>query len=404
VKLLDLTEFYSPQGGGVRTYLAAKAHWCATQPDLEHIIVVTSDRDGVEQWSASRVHLIAGPPVLVNPGYHFLVGAARLAAILRREAPDVIELGSLYLAPWLLRRALQDRRPLVTAFYHEDTRAIYKGHAFAWAPSPLKWALDRLVARYLKAALARVDLALAATPRGGAALAALGVRDTAVVPLGVDTALFHPARRDPAWKHEVGAPADQPVALYVGRLSSGKCLGVVLNALPEVHRSTGLSLVVIGAGHERRSLERWARAHPGLLHVAPYEADRARLARAYASADLCIAPGPYETFGLAALEAMASGVPLVGVRSGAIGDLLAGADWGEAYRAGDARDCARALRDILGALPGRGARARAVALERYGWDRTFSALVERYRELVQSRPRPPRASNAPPSTAPRISV
>jgi alpha-1,6-mannosyltransferase len=403
VKLLDITEFYSPQGGGVRTYLAAKARWLGMQPDIEHVMVLSAGADGLEQWGRTRVHLVRGPSVPASPGYHFLLSARKLAAILERERPDVVELGSLYLAPWLVRRAARGRGARLVAFLHEDTRAIYTGHALGWAPRAVRSLAGRLVARYLTAALRDCDLAVAATAAGARTLGSLGVAETAIVPLGVDTALFRPDARDLTWKSTVGASPEQPVALYVGRLSTGKCLRVVLAALPQVHAATGLRLVLIGEGHQRRWIERWGRAHPGMLSVLPYEPDRRRLARAYASADLCIAPGPYETFGLAAVEAMASGLPVVGVGAGAIGELLQGADWGVTYRAGDPGDCARAVRAMLAAGPEARARARAVALERYGWDRTFTELVRLYARLVHNPPNP-RASRIAPRPAPSVTV
>jgi alpha-1,6-mannosyltransferase len=137
----------------------------------------------------------------------------------------------------------------------------------------------------------------------------------------------------------------------------------------------------------------------------PFEGDRERLARAYAIADLFFAPCPYETFGLAALEAMASGVPVVGVAAGGIGRLLFGADWRRTYRVGDAAACARALLE-LAALDLRhlGARARAAAVASYGWGRTFTELVGLYRRLLGEAPSTARARGTPTSSAPRISV
>jgi len=367
VKLLDVTEFYSPQGGGVRTYLAEKARWLAPRHDVQHVIVVPSNRTAVDQWERSRAYLVRGPAVPASPGYHFLVAARSVADIVRREQPDVIEVGSPYFAPWLARRAARGTRARLVAFVHENPR-LYAGRAAG------------LVARYLRAAHSGFDLAVAA---GADNLVGLGVPRTAVVPLGVDTALFHPARRDPGWKPEIGAAAEQSVALYVGRLSAEKGLNLVLDALPALHAVTRVRLVLIGEGHLRRRLERAARRRPAMLTVLPFEPDRARLARAYASADLFVAPCPYETFGLAALEAMASGLPVVGVGAAGIGRLLERADWGRTYRVGDAGDCARALRELLALdLRAAGRRARAVAVERYGWDRTFSDLLALYEELV----------------------
>ncbi len=367
MKLLDVTEFYSPQGGGVRTYLAEKARWLAPRHDVQHVIVVPSNRTAVDQWERSRAYLVRGPAVPASPGYHFLVAARSVADIVRREQPDVIEVGSPYFAPWLARRAARGTRARLVAFVHENPR-LYAGRAAG------------LVARYLRAAHSGFDLAVAA---GADNLVGLGVPRTAVVPLGVDTALFHPARRDPGWKPEIGAAAEQSVALYVGRLSAEKGLNLVLDALPALHAVTRVRLVLIGEGHLRRRLERAARRRPEMLTVLPFEPDRARLARAYASADLFVAPCPYETFGLAALESMASGLPVVGVGAAGIGRLLGHADWGRTYRVGDAGDCARALRELLALdLRAAGRRARAVAVERYGWDRTFSDLLALYEELV----------------------
>ena len=391
MKLLDVTEFYSPQGGGVRTYLAEKARWLAPRHDVQHVIVVPSNRTAVVQWERSRAYLVRGPAVPASPGYHFLVAARSLAAIVRREQPDVIEVGSPYFAPWLARRAARGTPARLVAFVHENPR-LYAGRAAG------------LVARYLRAAHSGFDLAVAA---GADNLVGLGVPRTAVVPLGVDTDLFHPARRDPAWKQEIGAPAEQPVALYVGRLSAEKGLNLIVEALPALHAVTRVRLVLIGEGHLRRRLERAARRRPEMLTVLPFEPDRALLARAYASADLFVAPCPFETFGLAALEAMASGLPVVGVGAAGIGRLLEHADWGRTYRVGDAGDCARAMRELLTLdLPAAGRRARAVAVERYGWDRTFAELLALYEDVVARRPPPSvvPANSSAPSPAGSISV
>ncbi len=405
MKVLDITEFYSPRDGGVRTYLTEKTRWLATHPEIEHVAVVSSDRDAVERWNSSRVYRVRGPRVPATPGYHFLLSRRKVAAIIQSERPDVIEIGSLYLAPWLVRGAVQGLKTRLVGFLHEDARAMYIGHALGWAPEFVKSLADRLLVRYLTAAHRGFDLAIAATEEGRDTLASAGVRNTAVVPLGVDTELFHPARRDPGWQAEVGASPEQPVALYVGRLSTEKGLSPVLDALPALHEATGLLLVLIGEGHQRRRLERLADERPEMLRVLAFEPDRERLARAYASADLFIAPCPCETFGLAAIEAMASGLPVVGVGAAGIGRLLDGADWGRTYRVGEARDCACAVREVLAANRREaGLKARAAVVQRYSWDRTFSELLALYRRLLQERASQLRANRTPPSPAPSMRV
>ncbi|MDH4046105.1 MAG: glycosyltransferase, partial [Gemmatimonadota bacterium] len=113
LKVLDLTEFFSPLGGGVRTYLSAKARWFAGREDHSHVLVVPGARDAKREWLGSTRYEIGGPPAPASPGYHILTGWGRLRRILERERPDVVELGSIYLAPWFLRQAMR-RTPIPT--------------------------------------------------------------------------------------------------------------------------------------------------------------------------------------------------------------------------------------------------------------------------------------------------
>jgi alpha-1,6-mannosyltransferase len=397
VKLLDVTEFYSPSGGGVRTYLVEKCRWLAQHSDWEHSVVVPGESEAEMRWARSKVHVLRGPRVPASPGYHFLVARRKLREIVQREQPDVIEVGSPYLAPWLARRAARGTAARLVAFVHENPR-LYASRLPWFVRGPL----DALLAAYLRAAHTGFDLAVAA---GAENLAGFGVSRMAVVPLGVDAELFHPERRDLMWKRDIGVAPDQRVVLYVGRLSAEKGLTVPLAALEEIHRATGARLVLIGEGHLRPSLERAARATPEMLSVLPFESDRARLARAYASADAFLAPCPSETFGIAAVEAAASGLPVAGVAAAGIGRLLAGADWARTYRAGDVADCARAVIQVLSldrASPGQ--RARAAVATRYSWDCTFTELLGSYGALTARRDAAARASSSAPRPAPRISV
>ncbi len=383
MNLLDVTEFYSPLGGGVRTYLAAKARWIAARPEIEHAVVVSSERDRLETVGRTRIYHVRGPAVPGSPGYHFLLGGGRLAHVVAQERPDVIEIGSPFLAPWLTRRAVRraspPHNPLLVGFFHSDERTVWLNHVLRRAPASLREIADALLTRYLRSVhrLYHATVVTSATAR--ASLQAIGCGDSHLVPLGTDVDVFRPERRDPAWRREVGAPDDAVVALYVGRLSTEKNLDVVVRALPDLARHR-VYVLLMGEGHQRDRLVALAAEHPDWLRVLPFEPDRERLARAYASADLCLAPGPYETFGLAAIEAMASGLPVVGASAGGIGELLREAPGAKTFEADDPADLVRAVSRLT--FHDSRLAVRNWVVTRYSWDRTFDALFGLYRGLL----------------------
>lgn len=361
------------------TYLRAKARWCAARDDVTHVIVAPARGDAEREWHGSRLYLISGLPAPASPGYHLLLNASRLREILRRERPDVIELGSIYLAPWALRVAGRGLSiPTVGVFHMDLAGAVLRTLARNW-PRAARRVLRGSITAYLRAAYARCRVVVGASEAALRAMADAGLAERRLVPFGVDLETFGPDACDPAWKAEVGA-VGRPVALFVGRLTAEKNLPDVIAALPDLHARFGLKVVLIGDGGWRTGLQALAARHPERLAVLPYEPDRSRLARAYASADLYLAPSPHETFGLSALEATACGLPIVGAAAGALDERLAGASWARTVPPGDPRAWSGAVADLL-AMDRATVRAAArVAASPYGWDRTFGALLEVYRE------------------------
>jgi glycosyltransferase involved in cell wall biosynthesis len=127
-------------------------------------------------------------------------------------------------------------------------------------------------------------------------LTRLGFRNTVIWSRGVDTALFHPARRN-----EGGPdfPYPRPVFLYVGRVAIEKNIEQFLKLdLPGTK-------IVVGDGPSRKAL---AQAYPRVIFAGPKEGEE--LARFYASADCFVFPSRTDTFGLVLLEALASGTPV----------------------------------------------------------------------------------------------
>ena len=146
----------------------------------------------------------------------------------------------------------------------------------------------------------------------------------AVVPCGVDTALFTPGDAGAA-RAALGL-GDGPVVLYVGRLAPIKGLGTLLDALAVLRaRGRRLRLLVVGGdadepanGHEADLRARAASLGLGdaVRFVGPQAQERLR--DYYVAADATVLPSYYESFGMVALEAMACGTPVIATRVGGL--------------------------------------------------------------------------------------
>jgi len=329
----------------------------------------------------TTVHTIAGPPAPGSPGYYVLWNAASVGRIIAEERPDVIELGSVYTAPWLLRLVLRGHPVPVIGFVHMDLPGAVERQLTRfrdWVAEPI----DTATTAYMRLAYARCNALVVTSNAARAALLRAGLPEPHVVPMGIDLERFHPDLHDPSWRTEIGVHEARPVGLYVGRLAGEKDLEVLVDALPELHRRTGMTVAFVGDGRLRPRLEALERQQPQLLRVLGFEGNRDRLARAYASADLCFAPCPHETFGLAALEAAACGAPVVGAGCGAVGELLEGSEWGQTFTPGDPASLVDAAVEILARDRDTVTREARLTAEAYTWDRTFTRLFEIYRSLV----------------------
>jgi glycosyltransferase involved in cell wall biosynthesis len=162
--------------------------------------------------------------------------------------------------------------------------------------------LDRRLTRHLE----RVTLALGSY--AGAPDARYDGCDSGVsLRRGLDRELFRPERRDRGWfERRFGLPSDHLVAMYAGKLNTGKNVPLLVPVIEQV-RAAGVPvhLLCAGAGAERAALE----AALGAALTCAGQLDQAELARAYASADLFLFPSVIDETGNAALEALGSGLP-----------------------------------------------------------------------------------------------
>ena len=217
--------------------------------------------------------------------------------------------------------------------------------------------LARRRPRLVHALLRRASAVICVSETVAAALRSAGV-DVVVIPNGV---------RVPA---EVGASAEPPEVLYVGRLSPEKNVDTLVEAVGD------LNLVVAGDGPLRERV-------PNALGAVPH----AEVERLLERASVVVAPCEREGFGLAAAEAMAFGRPVVAAAGGALLELVADGETGLLVQPRDAAALREAVERLLGDRELRerlGRAARERARERFGWDGVIERTLEVYRRAVDA--------------------
>lgn len=191
-----------------------------------------------------------------------------------------------------------------------------------------------------------------------------------IFPRGLDTQLFHPTRRNPAFFEKFGSKNGQVRLLYVGRVSKEKDLDLLAEAYRRL-RAEGLSIQLCVVGHGPYSKE-FSESLPEALFTGYLKGEE--LAGAYASADIFVFPSTTDTFGNVIIEAQASGVPVIVSDSGGPKELVTHKANGLITRSHNVEDFTGAIRALVtnGALRERMANASRDSVTDRSWPRAFA--------------------------------
>ena len=359
--LVDITMFYAAEGGGVSTYLNAKASWLRRRSRVRHTIL--SPNVASHAGSPALVHV---PGILVPgiTGYRMPMPVGAAARILQRMRPDLIEAGDAGPAAWSALRVKRRLGVPALAYYHSDMARL--------AQARLGGLAMRATRRYLAQLYCQFDMVLAPSRLMTQQLGGMGIEGALHQPLGIDSSVFAPHWRSGALRAQLQLPPDARLLVYAGRFTAEKKLAVLTAAVAKLGRPYHLLLVGGGA------------ALPRCRHasVLPFMRDQRMLARVLASCDVLVHPGDCETFGLIVLEAMACGLPVVATIGGAVAELvddstgvLVAPNCADSLAAGIAALYERDL-DVLGRA------ARSKACELYDWNTIMPQLMRRYASLL----------------------
>lgn len=374
MRILQLANFYHASSGGLRTAIDAfAAGYVAAGHEV--FLIVPGRRRGVAVIDGKTVVCLRSPRVPQSGGYRTVIDHRAVGELIDRIRPDVIELSD---RTTLARMAVNHpRRPPIVLYSHERLDLALGRRAPGLDAT-------RLIDAWTRRLLARVDLSVCASQYAADELDRLATVPSRRVPLGVDLELFRAriagdgaAPGEPTW-----SPGSHPRAVYVGRLSPEKHPVDAIGAVERLVRSGRLTeLLVVGDGPERAELERRAAGLP--VRFAGHVGDRAVVASVLRRADVAIVPSPRETFGLAALEALASGTPVAAAPGGAVGELIVpGAG---AVGRGGVDGLASAVAAVLGGDREQQRLASRARAEQYPWHRTVESMLELHCEVVQGR-------------------
>ncbi len=383
MRVVDVAEFYSPTGGGVRTYIDRKFE-AAAQLGHELFVIAPGPEDGFEPRGAGGVIQVKTPRLPFDANYHMFWDADPVHRHLDVLAPDLVEASSPWRGAWIVA-SWAGTAPRAM-FMHADPVASYPQRWLAPFASPER--IDQLFEwfwRYLRG----LTRHYASVVTGGCWLAQRfedqGVKAVKSVPLGIDRNSFSPTLRDERLRSELlkacACPDDAKLALAVGRFHPEKRWPMVIEAVSKARDSSPIGLVVVGDGIDRTRVLR-AAAGKAHVHLIPPIRERGPLAALLASADVLVHGCDSETFGLLPAEAMASGLPLVGPDRGGFADL-AQPSTAEVYRSGDTEAAAAAIRRLFARDPDalKAAAVEAAAGVRCDADH-FSGLFDHYQGVA----------------------
>lgn len=315
MRIVRVANFVTPKSGGLRTalrHLGAGYRAAGHEP-----ILIVPGPEASEEWTEQGLVItLPGPRVPGMGGYRMLLGRRRTSALLRDLRPDRLEVSDRTSLRWVGGWARKRDVPSMMVS-HESLDGLLRLFGPGWS---------RRVADGLNGRTAEEYDRIVCTTRWAAAeFERIDAPNVERVPLGVDLDRFSPALHDPELRARWARP-EEVLLLHCGRLSAEKKPRRSLDTVAALRRAgVPAVLVVAGSGPLLPMMRAEAEKRGLPVRFLGFLGDPALLGALLATADVVIAPGPVETFGLAALEALASGTPVVASAESALSEVIGAA-------------------------------------------------------------------------------
>lgn len=310
MRIIHLANFYGPKSGGIKTTLQNLGGEY-TRSGHDFIYIVPGKTFKHERTENGTCIYLPSWVIPFSGGYRVIRSNFKVKSLLKSLSPDRIEVSDRFtlsgIGLWAARRNI----PAVV-FSHETLQGLIKNYLGISFRRLAHWHNARLASRF--------DHVVATTDFAAAEFREISTPNVIKIPLGVDLQTFSPERFNPELRTKL-LKNGEILLVHCGRLSPEKKPERSIEALRElINRGVNARLIVVGTGPLYKKLYNSSRDIP--VTFWGYVANKNLLAEIIASADISIAPGPIETFCLAALESLASGTPVVASNTSAVGEFI----------------------------------------------------------------------------------
>jgi alpha-1,6-mannosyltransferase len=371
-RIAHIANMYGPKSGGLKTTMLELSREYESRGNA--VLLVTPGRkDSIETKGRITYVTVSAPKIPFSGGYRIILRTRHVIRRVEDFRPDIIEISDRTTLLRVARWAKRQRIP-TTFFAHERVDGVvenfakylpYKGRLVDKWNLVTQNSVGRIVATTNFAAqeFCQLGLQIGSTPKS----------KLVSVPLGVDLDRFTPVVRS-----EITIQENSPYIFACTRLSKEKDPIFLLEIAEELkNRGLDIPLVIAGSGPLQKKMQHVIEKKNLNVQLLGFISDKNELSDLMGKASVFLAVGPIETFGLAALETLATGTPVICRREAAISEIISW-DSGRALTRSHIAwaDAIDEFMNLNRMSTQSSARARA---EKFTWEKTADQLLSMYR-------------------------
>ena len=394
--IVDFNNFWSPSGGGVRRYHLQKMAFyeklsSESEEQVLSVFVMPDSKTFTEKKSDSLI--IEHVEAFRFPGkweYRFLWKPSQIEPVLAKYKQQVIEVGSPYLLPTMVRRAAKKIVPeaVLLSFWHADFPITYVQRPVTNKFGKALGNLSKNVAFwYARQEFKHFDGIQVSCNEVLRRLDRHKLPTSHWIPLGCDIQMFSPSKRDESLVQKLkdGNP-DRLTIFFPHRFCEEKGIELLLGAYPILCEKLGCepALVFAGTGPYLPQVQEAVEKYPHIQY-AGFISSIDEMARHYASVDLGLALSGWETFGLSILESMACGNAQIGASTGAAAEHIRESGAGVVLKERTPQALADAIVELYHSDMAAMKQKARVYAEKFSWADCFKRQLELYKLIYNQK-------------------